>query len=145
MRCKYYSSSFYSFAVSVCLTLVCFSAFLQQAQAVTLTVAQAFRVAFEFWQAAKEGTHGCPRRWGCEGWVKPCLSSSLSSPIVVILYSHCINPLSSILVVKQWSCLIFPEVFLDNVHLPALGLDRVENLCSRGSTVELFGCSCLLP
>lgn len=29
-----------------------------QAQAVTLTVAQAFRVAFEFWQAAKEGTHG---------------------------------------------------------------------------------------
>lgn len=31
---------------------------LQQAQAVTLTVAQAFRVAFEFWQAAKEGTHG---------------------------------------------------------------------------------------
>lgn len=30
----------------------------QQAQAVTLTVAQAFRVAFEFWQAAKEGMHG---------------------------------------------------------------------------------------
>lgn len=30
----------------------------QQAQAVTLTVAQAFKVAFEFWQAAKEGTHG---------------------------------------------------------------------------------------
>ncbi len=28
---------------------------LSQAQAVTLTVAQAFRVAFEFWQAAKEG------------------------------------------------------------------------------------------
>uniref|UniRef100_A0AAQ6INA1 PID domain-containing protein n=1 Tax=Anabas testudineus TaxID=64144 RepID=A0AAQ6INA1_ANATE len=29
----------------------------KMAQAVTLTVAQAFRVAFEFWQAAKEGTH----------------------------------------------------------------------------------------
>lgn len=29
-----------------------------QAQAVTLTVAQAFRVAFEFWQAAKEGKEG---------------------------------------------------------------------------------------
>lgn len=27
-----------------------------QAQAVTLTVAQAFRVAFEFWEVAKEGT-----------------------------------------------------------------------------------------
>lgn len=26
-----------------------------QAQAVTLTVAQAFKIAFEFWQAAKEG------------------------------------------------------------------------------------------
>lgn len=39
-------------------TAVCLSASLQQAQAVTLTVAQAFRVAFEFWQAAKEGTHG---------------------------------------------------------------------------------------
>lgn len=34
----------------------------RQAQAVTLTVAQAFRVAFEFWQAAKEGTHGRPRQ-----------------------------------------------------------------------------------
>uniref|UniRef100_A0A3B4UIH7 Low density lipoprotein receptor adaptor protein 1b n=1 Tax=Seriola dumerili TaxID=41447 RepID=A0A3B4UIH7_SERDU len=32
----------------------------KMAQAVTLTVAQAFRVAFEFWQAAKEGTHGRP-------------------------------------------------------------------------------------
>uniref|UniRef100_A0A3Q4HA02 Low density lipoprotein receptor adaptor protein 1b n=1 Tax=Neolamprologus brichardi TaxID=32507 RepID=A0A3Q4HA02_NEOBR len=30
----------------------------KMAQAVTLTVAQAFKVAFEFWQAAKEGTHG---------------------------------------------------------------------------------------
>uniref|UniRef100_A0A3B3S0W9 Low density lipoprotein receptor adaptor protein 1b n=1 Tax=Paramormyrops kingsleyae TaxID=1676925 RepID=A0A3B3S0W9_9TELE len=29
------------------------------AQAVTLTVAQAFRVAFEFWQVAKEGVLGC--------------------------------------------------------------------------------------
>jgi len=28
---------------------------LSQAQAVTLTVAQAFRLAFEFWQAAKGG------------------------------------------------------------------------------------------
>lgn len=27
-----------------------------QAQAVSLTVAQAFRVAFEFWEVAKEGT-----------------------------------------------------------------------------------------
>lgn len=34
----------------------------KMAQAVTLTVAQAFRVAFEFWQAAKEGTHGRLRR-----------------------------------------------------------------------------------
>lgn len=46
------------------------SSSLQQAQAVTLTVAQAFRVAFEFWQAAKEGTHGCPHpatsRWMSE-------------------------------------------------------------------------------
>lgn len=41
---------------------LCLSASLQQAQAVTLTVAQAFRVAFEFWQAAKEGTLGHPRR-----------------------------------------------------------------------------------
>lgn len=32
----------------------------KMAQAVTLTVAQAFRVAFEFWQAAKEGTHDRP-------------------------------------------------------------------------------------
>lgn len=29
--------------------------YLSQAQAVTLTVAQAFKVAFEFWQASKEG------------------------------------------------------------------------------------------
>lgn len=48
----------------VCMTVyvpVC-----SQAQAVTLTVAQAFRVAFEFWQAAKEGkegTHGHTDGW----------------------------------------------------------------------------------
>lgn len=41
---------------------LCVCASLQQAQAVTLTVAQAFRVAFEFWQAAKEGTRGRPTR-----------------------------------------------------------------------------------
>lgn len=41
---------------------LCLCPSLQQAQAVTLTVAQAFRVAFEFWQAAKEGTHGPPTR-----------------------------------------------------------------------------------
>ncbi|MEQ2167805.1 Low density lipoprotein receptor adapter protein 1 [Goodea atripinnis] len=38
----------------------------KMAQAVTLTVAQAFRVAFEFWQAAKEGTHGYPQRLCCD-------------------------------------------------------------------------------
>lgn len=40
-----------------------------QAQAVTLTVAQAFKVAFEFWQVSKEGETlhlhcGCGGRWG---------------------------------------------------------------------------------
>lgn len=40
----------------VCMTV--FFPVCSQAQAVTLTVAQAFRVAFEFWQAAKEGKHG---------------------------------------------------------------------------------------
>uniref|UniRef100_A0A3Q3JL57 PID domain-containing protein n=1 Tax=Monopterus albus TaxID=43700 RepID=A0A3Q3JL57_MONAL len=37
----------------------------KMAQAVTLTVAQAFRVAFEFWQAAKEGIHDCPWQMIC--------------------------------------------------------------------------------
>lgn len=38
---------------------VCFSPVLQ-AQAVALTVAQAFTVAFELWQVAKEGRHRTP-------------------------------------------------------------------------------------
>lgn len=80
---------------------------LQQAQAVTLTVAQAFRVAFEFWQAAKEGTHGrlFQRPEECDGWVKTSFSSSLSSPTVVILSTYSVQPLSA-LVAKQGSCLL---------------------------------------
>lgn len=61
-----------------------------QAQAVTLTVAQAFRVAFEFWQAAKEGkegphglTDGC---WRMFRWFPP-----------IVLSIPCVSPVSSVL------------------------------------------------
>lgn len=61
-----------------------------QAQAVTLTVAQAFRVAFEFWQAAKEGTHGRPRQQEeCDGWVTVFL---LFPRIVPTFHLHILNP-----------------------------------------------------
>ncbi|RLV88917.1 hypothetical protein DV515_00015173 [Chloebia gouldiae] len=48
----------------------------KMAQAVTLTVAQAFRIAFEFWQAAKEGEFHCPpppRGSLCCVPLSPCL------------------------------------------------------------------------
>lgn len=85
-----------------------------QAQAVTLTVAQAFRVAFEFWQAAKEGkegphglTDGC---WRMFRWFPP-----------IVLSIPCVSPVSSVLlgdsdpdacvqtVVQKWT---FSCVFL---------------------------------
>lgn len=45
-----------------------------QAQAVTLTVAQAFKIAFEFWQAAKEGEPYPLFTWKFRGWLW-CFSS----------------------------------------------------------------------
>ena len=45
------------FSVSLCMFLYCFLLlfFPPQAQAVTLTVAQAFKVALDLWEVAQEG------------------------------------------------------------------------------------------
>ncbi|NXK66473.1 ARH protein, partial [Sylvietta virens] len=44
----------------------------KMAQAVTLTVAQAFKIAFEFWQAAKEGESPSPPHLRGKLWLRPC-------------------------------------------------------------------------
>lgn len=72
-------------------------------------MAQAFRVAFEFWQAAKEGTHGCPfndqcvtNEWKCSFllvltivlYTKYVHVSSLSWGRAKTQHCYCCFPLS---------------------------------------------------
>lgn len=128
-------------------TLVCLSASLQQAQAVTLTVAQAFRVAFEFWQAAKEGTHGRLRRpEECDGWVKMFLSPYPLFPHCHysprLLYTSFIFLLSGKTMIQsfilrypaQHRNITFCHVFLVLALTPSRGV--------MWNTGEPFGCSC---